>query len=299
MHRNIEARTELRTRATRLPTLGGGLVWTDRRLRHGYRVQIHAWLRGLHRLLDPSDRLITVGSARHVLAAFDAVAPLTATVGNSCVVALHGLGRSRRSFDRMAARLTGVELIGLDYASVWATPAAHGALLAEALAAMEPRVRLDVIGFSMGALVARYCLARLAQIAPERFAAIGRLVQIAPPNRGAALAEAVHRAAPGMAPPALRGLARAAAEAAPMPPVPTYVIAGDGGPRLKDWWEEPNDGLIRVSDTRLEGMVAHVTVRALHALMLRDEKVIRQTAAFLERPLPVTPPAAPRTGPSP
>jgi triacylglycerol lipase len=273
----------------RLPTLGGRQVWTDRRVRRGYRAQVHAWLRGLHRLLDPEDRLILLGSGPRVLTTFEGTAPVGGAQAGPCVVALHGLGRSRRSFDFMAARLPEVEFLGLDYASAWAAPAAHARFLAEALAAMEPRTRLDLVAYSMGALVARFCLDHLGRIAPERLAAVSRLIMIAPPNRGAALADLLHRPGAKGGLPALSGLGAAAAASAPLPTVPTFVIAGDAGPRVRGWWDESNDGLIRVADTMLDGVVEHVTVPALHFLMLRDERVIGYVADFLARPLPLIP----------
>lgn len=265
------------------PTFGGRQVWTDRRLRHGYRVQVHAWLRGVHRLLDPEDRLLAVGTDTAVLGAFERVAPTADRIGPPCVVAFHGLGRSRGSFAALAQRLASVELVGLDYASAWASPAEHGRLLAEALAALEPRARIDLVAFSMGALVARYALDRLARMAPERLASVGRLVMIAPPNRGAALADALHRLAPfGLAPPVVRGLSALGAGAVPPPRVPTVVIAGDGGPRFRGWWSEPNDGLIRVSDTFVAEMDAHFLVSgAAHFFMLNQPQVLDLAAGLL------------------
>ena len=272
----------------RVPTLGGRQIWTDCCLRHGYRVQVHAWVHGLYRLLDPKNRQLALGSDRRVRAAFERLA-LPGLVGNGpCVVALHGFARSHASFAVMAQHLPGHELMALDYASAWAAPAAHGRLLAEALATMEQRSRLDIVAFSMGNLVARFCLDQLARQAPQRFAEIGRLVMIAPPNRGAIPAEALHRLAPDLTPSALRGLTGAEACAAPLPRLPTFVIAGAAGPRLRGPWRQPNDGLIRVADTVVDGMAEQVVVPTIHFLMLRDPRVIRLTADFLARPLPLS-----------
>jgi hypothetical protein len=269
----------------RLPSLGGRQVWTDCCLRHGYRVQVHAWARGLHRLLDPRDRQLALGSGRRMRAAFERLALPGHAAGKPCVVALHGLARSRASFAVMAAELPGFEFVGLDYASIWAMPEVHGCILAEVLATMEARPRFDLVAFSMGNLVARFCLDHLARLAPQRLAEFGRLIMIAPPNRGAAPAELLHRLAPRATPPALRGLSASVARAAPRPALPTFVIAGEGGPRFPGWWEQPNDGLIRVADTAIDGMVEQVVVPAAHFLMLRDPRVIALTADFLTRPL--------------
>jgi triacylglycerol esterase/lipase EstA (alpha/beta hydrolase family) len=273
----------------RPPVLDGRQVWTDRRLRRGYRVQVHAWLRGLHRLLDPDHRLLALGAEAGVLAAFERQAPPDDhRLAPPCVLALHGLVRSRDCFvplgELLAARLPDSELVCLNYASPWASPAEHGLLLAEALAAMEPRARVDLVAFSMGALVARHALEQLARIAPERLAAFDRLVMIGPPNRGAALAEALHRLAPLAVPRAICGLARLGAGAAPLPRVPAAVIAGDAGPRFKSWWSEPNDGVIRVADTTLDGLSAHLVVPATHLYMLRHPQVLDLAAELLAQP---------------
>lgn len=269
-------------------TLSARQVWTDRRLRRGCRVQVHAWLPGLHRLLGPRGRLLALGGEASVLAAFERVAPPDRRVRPPCVVALHGLYRSRDCFHPLgkllAGRLPGTELVCLNYASLWASPAEHGLLLAEALAAMEPRARVDLVAFSMGALVARHALEHLARLAPERLAAFDRLVMIAPPNRGAALAEALLRLAPLAVPRAICGLARAGAGATPMPRVPAAVIAGDAGPRFASWWSDPNDGVIRVADTALDRLAAHLVVPATHLYMLRHPQVLDLTAELLAQP---------------
>lgn len=276
--------------AKRPATLGGRQVWTDWRLRAGYRVQVHAWWGGLHRLLAPDNRLLAVGGAAAVLAAFERRAPASDLVGPPCIIAIHGLVRSRSSFVPLAGflanRLPGTELVGLNYASLWGSPAEHGLRLAQALAAMEPRARIDLVAFSMGALVARHALEELARIAPDRLATFDRLVMIAPPNRGAALAEALHRLAPLAIPRAIVGLAIQAAGATPPPLVPASVIAGDAGPRFGTWWNEPNDGVIRVADTQLDGLAAHRVVPATHLYMLRHTAVLELTAELLAQPVP-------------
>ena len=273
----------------RPPTLGGRQVWTDRRLRGGYRVQVHAWWGWLHRLLDPRNRVLALGREAAVLAAFErrARAPMDEP-GPPCVIAIHGLVRSRTSFVPLAGimseHLPGTDLIGLNYASMWGSPAEHGTQLAQAVAAMEPRARIDVVAFSMGALVARHMLEELGRIAPARLATVDRLVMIAPPNRGAALAEAFFRLAPKAIPRAIVGLAIAAAGAAPIPRVPMSVIAGDAGWRFRRWWDEPNDGVIRVQDTQLDGLAAHLVVPATHLYMLSHPRVLELTAELLAQP---------------
>jgi hypothetical protein len=62
------------------------------------------------------------------------------------------------------------------------------------------------------------------------------------------------------------------------------VIAGDfsiGFGRLVGPFDEPNDGTVMVSETRLDGARQHLTVHTSHSALLYAGGVARHTAAFL------------------
>ena len=84
------------------PTLGGAQLWADRRWRSGWRVQENV-LTGHARLLDPSDGRHHSGKLDACVEKLAELAP--PTEAEHLVVALHGLGRSRRSMRPMVKSL--------------------------------------------------------------------------------------------------------------------------------------------------------------------------------------------------
>lgn len=65
----------------------------------------------------------------------------------------------------------------------------------------------------------------------------------------------------------------------PVPSCPTWIYAGTGGPTGR-WWpigDEPNDGVLKVSETRLDG-VPVLEVPALHALAVNSRWIARDLA---------------------
>ena len=203
------------------------------------------------------------------------------------VLLLHGLARraaSLRPLER-AFRAHGYATLDLDYPS-----RRHGleelvARITPEVAAFSTRVgRLHVVTHSMGGLLARGLVTRAR---PHN---LGRVVMLAPPNGGSEVADALCglRAYCWLFGPAGAQLVTRpdAATRALLGPVdyPLGVIAGDRSlyplaSRL--WLRGPNDGRVTVAATRVAGMAEHVTLHATHALMMRNQEVIRQTLAFV------------------
>jgi hypothetical protein len=65
---------------------------------------------------------------------------------------------------------------------------------------------------------------------------------------------------------------------------PVGVIAGDRTIDPMSWLiiPGPNDGRVSVARTVVPGVTDQITVHATHALMMRNEDVIRQATAFLK-----------------
>lgn len=134
-----------------------------------------------------------------------------------------------------------------------------------------------VVGHSLGNLITRAAADRL----PGGWRA---MAMIAPPNRSPAAARALQDV------PVFKLVTRDTgdrlrregwASELPPPPVPTLVIAGDAGPR-QDWLplgQEPNDGLVTVEETRLEG-ARHVVVPALHTFLMNRRDVTEEILRF-------------------
>lgn len=265
-----------------IPTLGGAQLWADRRWRAGWRLQQHV-LTGHHRLLDPFDRRHVAGS----LAACEAVLnrqrlPRTA---RRVVVVLHGLGRTRRSMLGMAEALehAGHSPVRLDYPSTRRGLDAHVAQVLEVIEHLAGAEEIDFVTHSLGGIVVRGLLASEAW--PRRLSP-RRLVMLAPPNRGAALARLLDERAPllfraVMGP---SGSEVAAGLRLPAPSIPFVVVAGSqrGGRGINPAIEGDDDGVVGVEETKLEGMARHVVVDALHTFVMDHPDARRVTLEHLE-----------------
>lgn len=199
------------------------------------------------------------------------------------VVLLHGVWRRAASMRRLARALSdaGYQVINETYPSVRRDIPAN----AEALAARVARIEADRIHFvthSMGGLVLRQMLADHPQ--PR----LGRVVMIAPPSRGACLADHYFDL-PFFSWVMGRGalqLCRGATGLGPrLPPPPTEfaIFAGmRGHPR---GWHPlipgDDDGTVGVSETYLPGATAFVTVRASHTFIMNHPRVVAGTVEFL------------------
>ncbi|GIX21469.1 MAG: acetyltransferase [Gammaproteobacteria bacterium] len=176
-----------------------------------------------------------------------------------CVVLLHGLWRGAWMMAPLARRLhaAGYSVLNVDYPSraapIETLAERH---LAPAVARHCAGRRMHFVTHSMGALLVR------AYLAGRPAARVGRLILIAPPNRGSALVDRFGAwplvgAALG---PAGRQLS-SAADAPPRRlgplPAPAVVLAGTASfnPLFSALLAGPDDGRVAVTETRIEGVV--------------------------------------------
>ncbi len=146
-----------------------------------------------------------------------------------------------------------------------------------------------VIGHSLGNVITRRALPRLPGL--RRFA------MLAPPNHPPAMARALERS------PVFRALTRDAGNklldadfyaTLPVPPMPTLIVAGTGGPRFArlPFRGQDNDGVVGVDECRLDGdNVEFVAVDAIHTLIMNQRDVAGLLLRFLAEPQ-----ALPRSG---
>jgi len=262
-----------------VPTLGGAQLWSDVRWREGWRVQRHALSRW-HRLLDPRDHAHALGTETACVRALDArVSPRH---HDHVVVVLHGLGRSRRSMRPMvrALQASGHDVVWLDYASTRQTLREHGHAVASLLTHVDA-TRVSFVTHSLGGLVARLALAELQSVptAPHPH----RLVMCAPPSRGAAMARMLHANVRGLARPIFGPVLDELAQGldVPRPTIPFLVIAGAKGERINPLLEGPDDGIVTVEETKLEGMTAHLVVDAIHTFVMGHVDAMAATTRFV------------------
>lgn len=264
-----------------VPTIGGAQLWADRRWRAGWRVQQNV-LTGHHRLLDPNDRRHVSGEWNRCLARLESLRLPPAP--SDIVVLLHGLGRTRRSLAGLGAALeeAGHRTVRLDYPSTRRPIEEHVQQVLEVLSDLPGAKRVGFVTHSLGGIVARGALCDPRW--PETLTP-SRVVMLAPPNAGAALARVIDGAVPSLFGAVMgpSGKAIGAGVPYPAPRVPFLVVAGSqrGGKGLNPMLDGDDDGVVKVEETKLEGMAGHRVVSALHTVIMDHPDARAAALAFM------------------
>ncbi|MBN1475116.1 alpha/beta hydrolase [Candidatus Sumerlaeota bacterium] len=223
-------------------------------------------------------------------------APTVDSASPEAVVFLHGVWRSARSMRRLERTLRGegYAVHSETYPSLRQDIVANGRWLAERLEAINAP-RIHFVTHSMGALVLRQCLSEREE--PR----LGRVVMIAPPSRGARLADVYSRIPlfpliMGKGALQLRTGEEGLGASLPPPPCEFAIIAGGRG-HPRGWHPQvpgDDDGTVGVTEAYLPGATAFITVPAGHTFIMNNPRTIEATAEFLrtgqisvdETPLP-------------
>lgn len=268
-------------------TLGGKQFWGDAFWFADWRIQENVFT-GHFRLLDPEDRRRAWGTREACRAAFERFRLDEAIELESehLVILLHGLGRTRSSFDRLRDALpeAGYDATGIGYPSTRRSIAEHADGLVELLDSLEGVARVSFVTHSLGGLVAREALSREAPW-KERIE-VHRLLMLAPPSRGSSLASALEDFMPfrAIAGPSGRGVALEEARAVPLPACRFGIIAGGRGDG-RGWnplLEGDDDGVVAVEEARLEGAEDFLLVDGLHSFLMRKPEVIEAAIRYLD-----------------
>jgi len=195
------------------------------------------------------------------------------------VVLIHGMGRTQWSMRVLGWRL---ERVGYRV-RYYAYPTPSDSLrsvsqgLVDAIRANADGLPYHLVAHSLGNVILRDAF----QIGyPE---GLSRVVMLAPPNRPAALARRLadnplYRRATGEP-----GQLLADPEFYSSLPVPTVRFGVIAGTRpILPLFNEPNDGIVAVSSTRLEGMADWSTVDQTHTLLMNSDETFRLVRRFLE-----------------
>jgi pimeloyl-ACP methyl ester carboxylesterase len=196
------------------------------------------------------------------------------------VLLVHGLWRTPLSFLLLNRQLRrwGYHTEQFGYAAVAQRYDAIIARLTDRLERLAAAGPYAIIGHSLGGVLLRSALARLSGPAPHH------LVLLGTPNRPPRLAHLLggrwlYRRLMGEC-----GANLASADfyaALPVPDVPYTIVAGTAGPRARwtPFGEEPNDGLVAVSETRIRDDDSVVVLPVTHTFMMNNaavQQVIRE-----------------------
>ena len=222
-----------------------------------------------------------------VISVFGTSIPANAETAN-CVVLLHGLWRTDNSMEPLqeAFEARGYAVANVAYPSRKQPiePLADAAVKKGLERCREiSKGHIHFVTHSLGGILIRYYLAR------HKVVDLGRIVMIAPPNKGSQAVDNLKRI-PGfellMGPAALQlgtGPNDIPAQLGPAE-YPVGIIAGTDSlnPILSQYLPNPDDGKVSVSSTRLAGMRDFITLPVSHAFIMRDETAIRQAIAFIK-----------------
>lgn len=208
-------------------------------------------------------------------------------VAAECVILLHGLARTSASLDKIAVQLAQQDyvVVNIDYPSRDYVISELAPLAVEAglsqCREQETR-RINFVTHSLGGILVR------AYIDEHQIAGLHRVVMLAPPNQGSAVAD-VFSQLPGyrwLNGPAGMQLGTGVNS------IPLQLGAVDfdlgiiAGNRtinviLSQFLDNPDDGKVSVASTRVEGMCGFIEMPVTHAMMMRNDDVIAQVLQYL------------------
>jgi hypothetical protein len=194
------------------------------------------------------------------------------------IILVHGMGRTPLSQMILGMRLraAGLDVAYFGYSATFSSFDATVARLVERLRTIDGPYAL--VGHSLGCILIRVALPSLN---PPPVACFF----IAPPNRvpRAATRFARHRLFRALTGDSGSRLADAAfMNALPVPDMPTRIYAGTAGPR-EPFGGEANDGILAVSETKLDESCPVIEVPSLHTFIMNSRIVARDVIAALRK----------------
>lgn len=267
------------------PTLGGKQVWSDVHALGAWRIQRNV-ITDHYRLLDGENWRQAWGTYDDCKAALDAAQAqhgLKFPVSH-LVILVHGLGRSGGMFDGFVQELNhaGFQTLAVNYPSTRQSVTAHARDLGLLIERLEGIETVSFVTHSMGALVVREMLSRNHTTSEIHF---HRLVMIAPPNQGSAIARLLKDNAvyTWLTTETGQDLTPNKAQKLPLPDIEFAIIAGGRHDRtgFNPVLDGDDDGVVSIAETRLDGAKDFLIVPSPHGLIDNHPLTKAATISFL------------------
>lgn len=278
------------------PTLGGKQFWSDELIFRKWRIQRNVITKH-YRLLDDANKRRAWGSFEQCQAKLErlkeelALPPLRGKV----VIVLHGLFRSRSSMSGLCDYLSeqsDYTVLNVSYGSTRSSLDTHAAGLARIVENVGAEVtEVNFVAHSLGNLVIRRYLGSCYR-GTDGFRAdrrVRRIVMLAPPNRGARLAEFFKRSKIaewvwGSSGADLANNWDALQKKLAIPQCQFAIIAGgknepDGRNRLIPG---DDDFVVTVEETKLAGARDFVVIPTYHTVIMNNATAREYALRFLE-----------------
>ena len=211
--------------------------------------------------------------------------PKTATERPEQVVLLHGFGRSNKAMFSLQRRINeaGYATYNIEYRSMKDTPDVIVDKVGKNIAqcCMDNGRLVHFVGHSLGGLVVRAYLER------HQLTNLGRVVLLGTPNQGSELVDRYEKEwFFGMLGPTARELGTDLADFPKRiahPYYPLGIIAGASSyrPILSRLLPGPDDGMVAVESTIMEGMTDFLLVDTSHGMLRYNKKVAEEVIYFL------------------
>ena len=202
------------------------------------------------------------------------------------LILVHGILNNTAWLKVFAKRLRaeGYEVHNWGYSSTKKLIEEHAADLEAFIRDLKGHEKIHFVGFSQGAIILRYLLAR------HTIPASGRFVMIAPPNHGCELAEAFYKYAWFRGIYGDKSIKQLFAkqndflQTCGIPKVEFGIMAGGKGNTKGFLGTIPgdNDGTVSVASTRLEGEKDFVLLPHRHTFLIFQQKTVKHAVAFLK-----------------
>lgn len=204
---------------------------------------------------------------------------------SDCVILLHGLARTERSFSKMEKTLTdsGYVVINNSYPSTkFEIEQLAEKAIPKSIQECPENSIIHFVTHSMGGILIRQYLS------VHELGSLGKVVMLGPPNKGSQVTDKLKNV-PGYqlinGPAGMELGTDSLSTPNELGPVnfDLGIIAGTRtfNPILSTMLPNPDDGKVSVENTRLPGMKDHIELPVTHTFMMKNKEVIEQVVHFL------------------